>query len=152
MLGDDLFRESEDMVDLRSIVEIDRAKFLKLYEDLLDSDFVDKEELARAEAIIDRFIDRVESILGSHRINRSCVDRLLRCDLGMTLWNRYMGVIHRDICDCIAGYIEDLYQGRENEREALNSIEKWVHHDLSTLYHTLNDEEDLIELALIHCC
>jgi hypothetical protein len=152
MLGDELFRECEDMIDLRSIVEIDRPAFLRLYADLSERGFVDKKELAQAEAIIDRLIDRVESILSSYRMNRSCVDRLLRCDLGRMLWNRYMDVIRRNVYDCITGYVEDLYNGRENERDVLGSIEKWVHHDLSALYHTLNDEGYLIELALVQCC
>jgi hypothetical protein len=151
MLGDELFRECEDMVDLRSIVEIDRTKFLRLCVDLLDGDSVDKEEMAQAEDAIDRFVDRVELILSSYRMNRSCVDRLLRCDSGRTLWNSYMDVIRRSAYDCITGYIEDLCRGRGNEREALAGLEKWIHHDLSELYHALNDEEYLIELALIHC-
>jgi hypothetical protein len=151
MLGDELFRECEDMVDLRSVVEIDRTEFPRLYADLFETDPVDREEPAQAEAVIDRLIDRVESILGSYRMNPSCVDKLLRCDLGRMLWNRYMGAIREEIRDCIIGYVEDLYKGKEHEREVLGNIEKSVHNNLSALYHALNDEEYLIELALVRC-
>ena len=152
-LGDRLL-DGNGEVELVSLLDMDRSDFLGMYLNLMleRHEDVPVEDIGQATPCIDRFIDSVESLLSTHRFNGSVLDAITSSSVGRFVVDEHIDRLREDVYDCIRWYIEDLVEGKEDERMILGKINSSVHSRLHDLIDALNDEDLLIELAvrLVH--